>query len=80
MNRIYKKRVITFRVFDERHTTHNIYRMIKVVLKEYSLINKILAISFNNASANITSISTTTTITTRPFVPNIWGRLHEPKG
>ena len=43
-----QKRVITFRVFDERHTAHNIYKTIKIVLEEYGLINKIFAIDFDN--------------------------------
>ena len=51
-----QKSVIAFRVFDDQHTAHNIYRMIKVVLDEYDLINKIFAIDFNNASANTASI------------------------
>ena len=56
VNGIYKKRVIAFRVFDERHTAHNIYKMIKIVLEEYDLINKIFSIGFDNASANTASI------------------------
>ena len=36
-----QKNVIAFRVFDDQHTAHNICRMIKVVLEEYALINKI---------------------------------------
>ena len=28
---------------------------------------------------HVSSINTTTTTTTKPFVPSIWGRLHEPK-
>jgi len=38
-------------VFDERHTASNIYRLIKVIVKEYCLTNKIFAINFDNASA-----------------------------
>ena len=26
-----------------------------------------------------TTTTTTTTTTTKPFVPSVWGRLHEPK-
>ena len=51
-----KKRAIAFKVFDERHTIYNIYQLIKVVVKEYDLINKIFAIDFANAYANIASI------------------------
>ena len=52
----FTKRVIAFRIFDEQHTAHNIYRMIKVILEEYDFINKIFAIEFDNASSNTASI------------------------
>jgi len=51
-----QKRVIAFRLFDEKHTAYNIYRLIKLILEEYALINKIFAISFDNVSANTISI------------------------
>ena len=51
----FPKKSIYFQIFDERHTAHNIYRIIKIILEEYDLINKTFAISFNNASANTTS-------------------------
>ena len=47
-----QKRVIAFRVFDERHIAFNIYRLIKIIVEEYGLINKIFAIGFNNAYDN----------------------------
>jgi len=30
-------------------------------------------------NTSIQATTTTTTTTTKPFVPSIWGRLHEPK-
>ena len=35
---------------------NNIYRLIKIVLEEYGLINKIFAIDFDNASASTASL------------------------
>ena len=43
-------------MFDEKHIASNIYKLIKVVVEEYGLINKIFAIDFDNASANTVSI------------------------
>ena len=53
---IIQKRIIAFRVFDERHTSDNIFKLIKIMLEEYNLTNKIFSISFDNASANTASI------------------------
>ena len=35
-----QKRIITFRVFDDRHTAENIFRIIQNILQEYSLVKK----------------------------------------
>ena len=51
-----QKWLITFRVFDEQHTAHNIYIMIRIIFEEYGLLGKILTIGFDNASANTVSI------------------------
>ncbi|KAH7667795.1 Tam3-transposase (Ac family) protein [Dioscorea alata] len=52
-----QKRVLAFRVFNESHTADNIYRLIRGVIEEFSLMFKIFSISFDNASAaNMTSI------------------------
>lgn len=53
---IIQKRIIAFRVFDERHTADNIFKLIKIILEEYNLTNKIFSISFDNASANTASV------------------------
>ena len=51
-----KKKVITFKVFDDSHTANNIYMMLKTNFEEYKINNKIFAISFDNASNNIAAI------------------------
>ena len=51
-----QKRVIAFRVFDDNHTANNIYRLIRQILEEYYLLNKIFSIGFDNAAANTASI------------------------
>lgn len=50
-----QKRVIASRVFDERHTIDNIYRM-KTILEEYYFVFKFFSISFDNAFVNTASI------------------------
>jgi hypothetical protein len=67
---ILQKRVIAYRVFDERHTAENIYRLIKQILEEYLLESKIFSISFDNASSNTTSIDDLKTI----CEPNLGGK------
>ena len=52
-----QKRLIVFRVFNERHTANNISRMINTVLDEYGLCKKIFSIGFDNAAANTSSIN-----------------------
>ena len=48
-----QKKILVFRVFNQAHTTNNIYRMIKIIFQEYKIDNIIFAISFDNASSNI---------------------------
>ena len=52
-----QKKIIVFSVFDEKHIASNICRLIKVIVEEHSLINKIFAIYFDNAYANAAFIS-----------------------
>jgi hypothetical protein len=52
-----QKRIIALRVFHDRHTSQNIFRMIKIILDEYNLIEIFFSIRFDNASANTASIS-----------------------
>ena len=35
---VHAKKIIAFRVFDERHIDDNIFRMIKNILEEYGLV------------------------------------------
>ena len=51
-----QKRIIAFRVFEDRHTAINIYRLIRQVLEEYCLVEKVFSIGFDNAAANTASI------------------------
>ena len=70
-----QKRIIAFRVFDERHTANNIFRMIKNILEEYGLVKKIFSISFDNAAANTASINDLQNI----CQPNIGGKFFHVK-
>ena len=56
MNGKYKKELLHFQVFDDRHTAENIFRIIQNILQEYSLVKKIFSIGFDNAAANTVSI------------------------
>ena len=47
-----QKRIIAFRVFDDRNTAENIFRIIQNILQEYSLVKKIFFIDFDNTTAN----------------------------
>lgn len=51
INWIMQKRIIAFRGFDERHTTDNIYKMIKTILEWFFFL-----IGFDNAFENTTCI------------------------
>jgi len=51
-----QKCIIAFRVFDERHTIENIYKIISSILQEYYLGNKIFSIGFDNSFGNTVSI------------------------
>ncbi|KAK2661086.1 hypothetical protein Ddye_007619 [Dipteronia dyeriana] len=51
-----QKRIIAFRVFDESHTAHNIFRHLKIIFEEFHIQNKIFAIDFDNAASNTASI------------------------
>ena len=51
-----QKRVLAFRVFDTKHAAINICSLLKQILEEYHLVNKIFSIGFDNASANTASI------------------------
>ena len=52
-----QKRILAFRVFDDAHTAHHIYRQLRIIFSEYKIENKIFAIGFDNASANTAAIS-----------------------
>ena len=52
-----QKRIITFYLFDDAHTAHNIYVLLSNILQDYGLVQKILTIGFDNASANIVTIN-----------------------
>ncbi|KAK2651773.1 hypothetical protein Ddye_011629 [Dipteronia dyeriana] len=45
-----QKRIIAFRVFDESHTAHNIFRHLKIIFEEFHIQNKIFAIGFDNTT------------------------------
>ncbi|KAK3225673.1 hypothetical protein Dsin_005535 [Dipteronia sinensis] len=51
-----QKRILAFRVFDEKHTTANIFRHLRIIFTEYKIENKIFAIGFDNASNNTAAI------------------------
>jgi len=51
-----QKRILAFRVFDDAHTAHNIFRQLRIIFSEYKIENKIFAIGFDNASANTAAI------------------------
>ena len=51
-----QKRILAFRVFDQAHTTDNIYMILKIIFEEYKIDNKIFAIGFDNASNNTAAI------------------------
>ena len=44
-----------FRVLDYPHTSENIYNYIINVFNEYDITKKIMSITYNNASANISA-------------------------
>ena len=43
---ILQKRILAFKVFDQAHTTDNIYMILKIIFEEYKIDNKIFAIWF----------------------------------
>ena len=51
-----QKRLLAFRVFDDSHTAQNIAMMIRTILEEYRLLNRVFSIGFDNASSNTASI------------------------
>ena len=51
------KRTIAFQLFDYPHTGENIFHMIDKVIQTYKLQDKILSISFDNASNNGVAVS-----------------------
>ncbi|KAK3189036.1 hypothetical protein Dsin_028597 [Dipteronia sinensis] len=51
-----QKRILAFRVFDEKHTAANIFRHLRIIFTEYKIENKIFAIGFDNASNNTAAI------------------------
>ncbi|KAL3529268.1 hypothetical protein ACH5RR_008590 [Cinchona calisaya] len=53
---IMQKRIITFCIFNESHIAKNTSNMIKEILHEYDLVNKIFSIDFDNATNNTASI------------------------
>ena len=50
------KIILAFRVFDELHSAHNIFRQLRIIFVEYKIENKIFTIGFDNASSNIAAI------------------------
>ena len=51
-----QKRILVFRVFDDAHTTDNIYKNIKINFEEYTIESKNFTIGFDNASNNMVAI------------------------
>ncbi|KAK3212678.1 hypothetical protein Dsin_017384 [Dipteronia sinensis] len=51
-----RKRILAFRVFDEKHTAANIFKHLRIIFTEYKIENKIFAIGFDNASNNTAAI------------------------
>ena len=51
-----QKRLLAFRVFNDSHTAQNIAMMIRTILEEYRLLNRVFSIGFDNASSNTASI------------------------
>ncbi|KAK3193278.1 hypothetical protein Dsin_024588 [Dipteronia sinensis] len=51
-----QKRILAFRIFDEKHTVANIFRHLRIIFTEYKIENKIFAIGFDNASNNTAAI------------------------
>ncbi|KAK3218455.1 hypothetical protein Dsin_012425 [Dipteronia sinensis] len=51
-----QKRILAFRIFDEKHTAANIFRHLRIIFTEYKIENKIFAIGFDNASNNTAAI------------------------
>ncbi|KAK3230204.1 hypothetical protein Dsin_002085 [Dipteronia sinensis] len=51
-----QKRILAFRVFDDKHTAVNIFRHLRIIFTEYKIENKIFAIGFDNASNNTAAI------------------------
>ncbi|KAK3222295.1 hypothetical protein Dsin_009320 [Dipteronia sinensis] len=51
-----QKRILAFRVFDDKHTAANIFRHLRIIFTEYKIENKIFAIGFDNASNNTAAI------------------------
>ncbi|KAK3211871.1 hypothetical protein Dsin_016577 [Dipteronia sinensis] len=51
-----QKRILAFRVFDDKHTAANIFRHLTIIFTEYKIENKIFAIGFDNASNNTAAI------------------------
>ncbi|KAK3199172.1 hypothetical protein Dsin_022587 [Dipteronia sinensis] len=51
-----QKRILAFRVFDEKHTAANIFRHLRIIFTKYKIENKIFAIGFDNASNNTAAI------------------------
>ena len=51
-----QKRILAFRIFYESHSTHNIFKQLRIIFAEYKIENKIFAIGFDNASSNTATI------------------------
>jgi len=52
----WKKKLLAFRELEYPHTGSVIYAAIMSVLREYEITDKLFSISFDNASANTTTI------------------------
>lgn len=67
-----QKRIITFRDFDQSHTTNNIFILLKTIFREYEIVNKIFAIIFDNSTNNTTTILALTTLCKSLLVVNFF--------
>ena len=50
------KRTIAFELFGEQHTDNNLFHLLKWVITLYKLENKVISISFDNASNNTNAV------------------------
>ncbi|KZV35079.1 hypothetical protein F511_04384, partial [Dorcoceras hygrometricum] len=66
-----KKRLLSYRCFNDPHTAQNIFHLMFIILEEYGMTSKFFSISFDNASAKTCSIDELI----RMFQPSICGKF-----